>query len=29
MHCKYGELVGARNITTVCPKGEEKKAHTI
>jgi len=28
-HCKYGELVRARNITIVHPKEEEKKAHAI
>jgi hypothetical protein len=28
-HCKYGDLVRARNIAIVRPKEEEKKAHTI
>jgi hypothetical protein len=28
-HCKYDELVRARNITIVHSKEEEKKAHTI
>jgi predicted proteasome-type protease len=28
-HCKYGELVRARNITIFHPKEEEKKTHAI